>query len=70
MQRYRLIAIYRYLSQDNIAILTIFNIMNRLNISGLRKSLKMSQEVFRKEICGISQSYLSELETGKKEVRY
>lgn len=68
MQRYRLIAIYRYLSQDNIAILTIFNIMNRLNISGLRKSLKMSQEVFRKEICGISQSYLSELETGKKEL--
>lgn len=42
--------------------------MNKLNIAKLRKSLKMSQEVFRKEICGISQSYLSELETGKKEL--
>lgn len=42
--------------------------MRRLNIAKLRKSLKMSQEVFRKEICGISQSYLSELETGKKEL--
>ncbi len=39
--------------------------MNRLNIAKLRKSLKMSQETFRKEV-GISQSYLSELETGKK----
>ena len=42
--------------------------MNRLNISGLRKSLKMNQDTFRKEIGGISQSYLSELETGKKEI--
>lgn len=42
--------------------------MNRLNIAGLRKSLKMSQEIFRKEIGGISQSYLSELENGKKEL--
>lgn len=42
--------------------------MKKLNIAKLRKSLKMSQEVFRKEICGISQSYLSELETGKKEL--
>ena len=39
--------------------------MNRLNIAKLRKSLKMNQETFRKEV-GISQSYLSELETGKK----
>lgn len=39
--------------------------MNKLNIAKLRKSLKMSQETFRKEV-GISQSYLSELETGKK----
>lgn len=39
--------------------------MSRLNIAKLRKSLKMSQETFRKEV-GISQSYLSELETGKK----
>ena len=39
--------------------------MNRLNIAKLRKSLKVSQETFRKEV-GISQSYLSELETGKK----
>lgn len=42
--------------------------MNRLNIARLRKSLKMSQESFGKEIGGISQSYLSELETGKKEI--
>lgn len=42
--------------------------MNRLNISRLRKSLKMNQETFRKEIGFISQSYLSELETGKKEI--
>ena len=39
--------------------------MNKLNIAKLRKSLKMNQETFRKEV-GISQSYLSELETGKK----
>ena len=39
--------------------------MNRLNIAKLRKSLRMNQETFRKEV-GISQSYLSELETGKK----
>lgn len=39
--------------------------MSRLNIAKLRKSLKMNQETFRKEV-GISQSYLSELETGKK----
>jgi len=42
--------------------------MNKLNIAQLRKSLKMNQECFRKEIGGISQSYLSELETGKKEL--
>ena len=42
--------------------------MSKLNIAQLRKSLKMNQECFRKEIGGISQSYLSELETGKKEL--
>lgn len=42
--------------------------MNKLNIARFRKSLKMNQETFRKEIGGISQSYLSELETGKKEI--
>lgn len=41
--------------------------MNRLNIAKLRKSLRLNQEDFRK-IIGISQSYLSELETGKKEL--
>ena len=42
--------------------------MKRLNIAGLRKHLKMNQERFSREICDISQSYLSEIETGKKEM--
>lgn len=39
--------------------------MRKLNIAGLRKSLGMTQSEFRMKM-DISQSYLSELETGKK----
>lgn len=42
-------------------------IMKQVNIAKLRKSLGMTQSEFRKKI-DISQSYLSELETGKKKL--
>lgn len=39
--------------------------MNRINIAKLRKSLKKNQKEFS-QLLGIAQSYLSELENGKK----
>lgn len=41
--------------------------MMSVNIAKMRKSLGMTQDDFRKKM-GISQSYLSELETGKKKI--
>lgn len=52
-------------SNNNLAIQHYLTVMNKLNITGLRKSYKMSQSQFSEKM-GISQSYLSELETGKK----
>lgn len=43
--------------------------MNALNITSLRKSLGMNQKEFGDKI-GIAQSYLSEIERGKKPLYY
>lgn len=48
-----------------IAVINNIYIMKQVNIAKMRKSLGLTQSEFRKKI-DISQSYLSELENGKK----
>ena len=46
----------------------MINDTKKIDIARLRRSLRMNQEAFRVICGGISQSYLSELENGKKEI--